>query len=178
MITPKLLKQHDLFSSLTADALSRFAAKAADIRLGPGEWLVREGERLSFFVILRGSLELTKEIEGREIHVSDYGAGEFFGEVNALFGIPALSSLRAKTRCRVAAFGPQQLQGLIQSPAECGKIIRKALQKGLAGGPRHVMGLPPVRVRVVGPPTDSSLQRPLAFLKSNRIAYEDFEECV
>ncbi|GGH17194.1 FAD-dependent oxidoreductase [Silvibacterium dinghuense] len=175
MITSKILKQHDLFSDLPSEALSRFARKAADIRLRRGEWLAREGERLFFFIILRGSLELTKEIEGREIHISDYNAGEFFGEANALFGIPALSSLRAKTSCRVAAFGSQQLQELIQSQTACGKIILQSLQDGLAGGPRHAMGLPTVRVHVAGRSNDSALQRPLAFLKSNRIAYEVIE---
>jgi thioredoxin reductase (NADPH) len=176
MITPKLLKQYDLFSSLPPEDLARLATRAADIRLSPGMWLAREGERVPFFFILRGSLELTKEIEGLEIHVSDYNAGDFFGEVNALFGIPALSSLRAKTACRIAALEPQQLQELIQSPTECGKIILKSLQRGLEGGPRHAMGLPTVRVRVVGPQSDPSHTRALAFLKSNRIAYESVEE--
>jgi thioredoxin reductase (NADPH) len=174
MITPKLLKKLDLFSSLPPDALARLAAKAADLRLSPRAWLAREGESLAFYVILRGSLELTKEVEGREIHISDYKAGDFFGEVNVLFGIPALSSLQAKTACRVAAFSPQQLQELIQSPTECGKIILESLRKGLEGGPRHAMGLPAVRVRF-SPGNDPSLTRALAFLKSNRIAYEPIE---
>lgn len=118
MITSKLLKKHELFSSLPPGDLVRLAEKAADIRLHSGEWLARQGERLRFFVILKGSLELTKEIEEREIHVTNYNPGDFFGEVNALFGIPALSSLRANAACRVAAFEPQQLQELIQSPTE------------------------------------------------------------
>ena len=176
MITSKLLKKHELFSSLPPGDLVRLAEKAADIRLHSGEWLARQGERLRFFVILKGSLELTKEIEEREIHVTNYNPGDFFGEVNALFGIPALSSLRANAACRVAAFEPQQLQELIQSPTECGKIILKSLQKGLEGGPRHAMGLPAVRVRVVGRESDPSLARAVAFLKSNRISYETISE--
>jgi thioredoxin reductase (NADPH) len=175
MITTKLLKRSNLFSSLPPGVIARLADKAADIRLAQGAWLAREGERLAFFVILNGSLELTKEIEGREIHVSDYNAGDFFGEVNALFGIPALSSLRARTACRVAAFEPQQLQELIQSHTECGRIILESLRKGLEGGPRHAMGLPAVRVRIVGQHNDPSLTRPLAFLKSNRIPYDTNE---
>jgi thioredoxin reductase (NADPH) len=176
MITPKVLRQIDIFSSLPNDALARLATKAADIRLSAGAWLAREGERIAFYVILRGSLELTKEVEGREIHISDYMAGNFFGEVNVLFGIPALSSLRAKTACRVAAFEPQQLQELIQSPTECGKTILDSLRNGLKGGPQHAMGLPTVRVRVVGQQKDPSLARALAFLKSNRIAHAMAED--
>lgn len=176
MITPKLLRQIDLFSSLPHDALVRLAAKAADIRLSVGAWLAREGERIAFYVVFRGCLELKKEVEGREIHVSNYNPGEFFGEANALFGIPALSSLQAKTACRVAAFGPQQLQELIQSSTECGKTILESLKNGLRGGPEHAMGLPPVRVCVVGQQKDHSLTRALAFLKSNRIPYATAED--
>lgn len=156
--------------------LAGLAAKAADIRLAPGEWLAREGERLAFFVILRGSLELTKEIEGRAIHISDYNSGDFFGEVNTLFGIPALSSLRARTTCRIAAFELQQLQGMLQSRTKCGDIILESLRKGLEGGPRHAMGLPAVRVRIGGQQNDPSLTRVLAFLKSNRIHYKTVKE--
>jgi thioredoxin reductase (NADPH) len=176
MITKKLLQRRNLFSSLPPNMVAGLAAKAADIRLAPGAWLAREGERLPFFVILNGSLELTKEIEGRAIHVSDYNTGDFFGEVNALFGIPALSSLRARTACRIAAFEPQQLQELIQSRTECGVIILESLRKGLEGGPQHAMGLPAVRVRIVGQQNDPSLTRALAFLKSNRIHYETVKE--
>jgi thioredoxin reductase (NADPH) len=38
------------------------------------------------------------------------------------------------------------------------------------------MGLPAVRVRVVGPPYDPSLMRVQAFLRSNRIPYEEAED--
>lgn len=176
MITARLLRQHGLFASLPDETLIRLAGKAADIRLEAGGWLVREGERPSFFVILRGSLELMKEIEGREIHVSDYGAGQFFGEVNALLGIPALSSLRARTKCRVAALGQQHLQELMQSDTACGKVLLEALREGLAGGPRHAMELPTVRVHIAGTINDPSLARPLAFLKANRIAFETVQE--
>jgi thioredoxin reductase (NADPH) len=176
MITTKLLQRRNLFSSLAPNMVAGLAAKAADIRLAPGAWLAREGERLAFFVVLNGSLELTKEIEGLTIHVSDYNTGDFFGEINALFGIPARSSLRARTACRIAAFEPQQLQELIQSRTECGDIILESLRKGLEGGPRHAMGLPAVRVRIVGQRHDPSLTRALAFLKSNRIHYETVAE--
>jgi len=176
MITLKMLRQLGLFSSLPDDALARLATRAADLRLNAGAWLAREGERLAFYVILSGSLQLTKEVEGKVIHISDYRAGDFFGEVNVLFGIPALSSLQAKTDCRVAAFGQQQLQELIQSHTECGEMILESLRDGLKGGPRHAMGLPVDRVRVVGPQDDPLLTRALAFLKSNRIAYTVAED--
>jgi len=172
MITPNLLAKLDLFSSLPEADLTRLAAKAADIRLTPGAWLAREGERLGFLVVLKGRLTLRKQINGKELHIADVAAGDFFGEVNALLDLPAASSLCALTHCRVAAFDRQQLKELMESSTECGAFIRKVLQTRLEDGPRHAMELSKVRVQAFGPREDPYLNQILKFLKSNRIAYE------
>jgi thioredoxin reductase (NADPH) len=172
MITPRLLAKLDLFSSLNQEDLTRLASKAADIRLAPGAWLAREGERLGFLVILKGRLAVRKQINGKELHIAEMTAGDFFGEVNALLDLPAASSLCALTHCRIAAFDRQQLKELMQSSTPCGDFIRKVLQTRLEDGPRHAMELSSVRVQVSGSRNDPSLGQILTFLKSNRIAYE------
>jgi thioredoxin reductase (NADPH) len=177
MITARLLAKLGLFSGLPHEELERLAGKAADIRLRPGDWLAREGERLPFVVILRGCLEVRKEIEGQEIHIDDLHAGEFFGEINALFGVPVLSSLSAKTACRIAAFEPAQLRELMEHTSLCGDVIRKELQFRMEDAPRFVMGLPLVRVRAARVAENDSLSRVLHFLKSNRISYENENAC-
>src|ERR1700722_2992723 len=103
MITPRLLAKLELFSSLDCKERTRLAAKAADLRLAPGAWLAREGERLGFFVVLRGRLAVRKQVNGRELHIADIAAGDFFGEVNTVLDLPAASSLWALTQRRVAA---------------------------------------------------------------------------
>jgi thioredoxin reductase (NADPH) len=172
MITPRLLAKLGLFSSLDCEDRTRLAAKAADLRLAPGAWLAREGERLGFFVVLQGRLAVRKQINGRELHIADIAAGDFFGEVNTLLDLPAASSLRALTHCRVAAFDRPQLTELIQSSTPCGQFIRKVLQTRLEDGPRHAMELSKARVQAFGSKEDPSLGQILKFLKSNRIAYE------
>lgn len=49
--------------------------KAADVRLRLGEWLVREGERSGFFVLLEGNVLFTKDIHGQEYEVQSHGPG-------------------------------------------------------------------------------------------------------
>ena len=44
MFTAEELKQAKLFSILSEPEVLRFAETAADVRLAPGEWLIREGE--------------------------------------------------------------------------------------------------------------------------------------
>jgi CRP-like cAMP-binding protein len=78
------------------------------VRLQAGEWLIREGELPYFFVLLEGSMELTKEVFGRR-SISPTTRGEFFGEVPLiLMGAPAFVSVMAKAPSRVARFDAQQ----------------------------------------------------------------------
>jgi len=172
MITGKSLKKLELFASLDTKDGEHLASKAADVQLKRGEWLVREGERLQFCVVLSGVLEMKKEWMGLEVHIAEFAAGDFCGEVSALFGIPAVSSLRAKTNCRVARFETQQLQELIQGPTDCGNTILSAMKRRLEDGPRHVMALPTARVRVLGGNNHREQGDVRSFLRLNRIAHQ------
>jgi thioredoxin reductase (NADPH) len=52
VITPDLLKDVPLFAEVPAAELSTIAARAADIQLRAGEWLIHEGEAPAFFIVL------------------------------------------------------------------------------------------------------------------------------
>jgi thioredoxin reductase (NADPH) len=99
------MSQIEIFSRLKPEEQQRFAMKAADVRLRPGDWLVRDGERSGFFVILEGRVQFTKDIHGREHTVQEHGPGEFFGELPNLLGTASGASIRAKTKCRIVT-GP------------------------------------------------------------------------
>jgi len=171
MITEKSLGKLELFASLESHQRESLASKAADIRLKPGEWLVREGERLQFCVVLSGVIELKKEVMGLDVHIAEFAVGDFFGEVSALFGIPAMFSLRAKKNCRIARFEDQQLQELLQGPTHCGSTILSALKRRLEDGPRHVLELPKARVRVDGTGKHRERAEIRSFLRLNRIPH-------
>lgn len=172
MITSELLKDTSLFASLADEDLARLSQAAADVSLEPEEWLVREGETLNFFVILEGALELSKEIMGRQVVMAQLGRGDFFGEVSALFGVPSLSSLRATSSSRLAQFGAQPLQELVQGPTACGATILKTLKERLAESGKHALGLPSARVQVIGSQLETDLSDIRTFLRLNRIPYE------
>ena len=65
MIAARDLEGIPIFDCLEPLERQRMAAKAADVRLQAGEWLIREGELPYFFVLLEGGMELTKEVFGR-----------------------------------------------------------------------------------------------------------------
>ena len=58
MISPNELQTIPIFACLDEAERQRFAERAADVRLQPGEWLIREGEVPSFFVLLEGSVQV------------------------------------------------------------------------------------------------------------------------
>jgi thioredoxin reductase (NADPH) len=172
MITPDLLRSRSLFASLPEEDLARLAQAAADVRLELDEWLVREGEKLHFFVVLEGRLRLSKELLGRDVALAQLGPGDFFGEVSALFGIPSGCSLRAISRCRVAQLGVQHLQELIRGSTACGATILKALKDRFADIENYALGLPSPRVKVIGSRPETDVSDIRTFLRLNRISYE------
>lgn len=62
-----------------------------DIRLKPGEYAIREGEKGEiFYMIEEGTLIATKTLEpGKEpVKVYDYKAGDYFGELSLIKNVP------------------------------------------------------------------------------------------
>lgn len=171
MLSPSLLKELRLFSDLDEESLGEISECAADVILDDGEWLVREGETLEFFIVLEGELELTKEVLSQKVRVARFGPGEFFGEAGALFQIPSLSSIRAVGRSRVVQLSAQQLQSLVQGPSQCGVTILRTLRERLLSSEQYARDLPAARVVLVGAGRVTDLAELRTFLKLNRIPY-------
>jgi thioredoxin reductase (NADPH) len=56
MFTAEELRQAKIFACLDEAECARVAQNAADIRLQPGEWLVRSGETAWFYVLYEGRI--------------------------------------------------------------------------------------------------------------------------
>jgi thioredoxin reductase (NADPH) len=172
MISPTELQTIPIFACLDEAARQRFAERAADVRLQPEEWLIREGEVASFFVLLEGKLQLVKDILGRSKELADYKEGDFFGEVPILMGAPALAAVQAVTKARVARFEAQHLLEMIQGSAACSAAILQTMTERLMKVQRFVTEVPSSRVLLVGTQYDSDCREIREFLSANRIAYE------
>ena len=92
-----------LIEPLPDDARKILAERAVLRRYGPGEVIVRKGDRSTeLFVIEEGAvgIELPRE-SGAPSEVAQLGAGECFGEMGLLTGEARSATVRAKTRCRL-----------------------------------------------------------------------------
>jgi thioredoxin reductase (NADPH) len=163
MISPTELESIPIFACLEETDRQRFAARAADVRLQPGEWLIREGEVPYFFVLLEGTVVVVKDILGRSQDVFEYKPGTFFGEVPILMGAPSFAGVKAKDdgKARVARFDAQQLFELVQTSAACSALILQTMTE-----------VPTSRVLLIGTQYDKDCREIRQFLSANRIPYE------
>jgi thioredoxin reductase (NADPH) len=166
------LKQFDLMSCLPEAQLERIAHGAADVRLQKGEWLIREGEQPSFFVMIDGSVEVLKDISGRDQVVKRYERGAFFGEVPLLLGTTAFVSCRAKEPSRLLRLDKLQFKEMVDSSPECSGLILKTMTDRLNYIQDRMMEIPVARVLVVGSQYDTDCRDIRSFLSVNRIPYE------
>ena len=172
MISPSELQTIPIFACLDEAERQRFAERAADVRLQPGEWLIREGEVASFFVLLEGQLHLVKDILGHSKELREYKAGDFFGEVPILLGAPSIASVQAASKARAARFDAQHLFELIQTSAACSALILQTMTDRLKTVQQFVSELPSSRVLLVGTQYDNDCRDIREFLSANRIPYE------
>ena len=174
MFTTDELKGIKLFSVLKETQILRLAEKAADVRLAPGDWLIREGEPPWFYILFEGRLRMVKDVLGlqKELFEYEYQVGDFFGETSILLGTPALVSLRAATPTRVARLDRQQLQDLIRDSKEASAMILQTMNDRLVRVQKYVTSVPSSRVLILGTEYDTDCRDIRAFLSANRIPYE------
>src|ERR1700733_2304747 len=174
MFTKDELKRIKLFSVLEETQILRLAEQAADVRLAPGEWLIREGEPPWFYVLFEGKLRMVKDVLGRsqEIFEYEYAIGDFFGETPILLGTQALVSLRAETPCRVARLDRQEFRNLIRASKEASAMILQTMNDRLMRAQKYATTVPSSRVLILGTKYDADCRDIRAFLSANRIPYE------
>jgi thioredoxin reductase (NADPH) len=174
MFTADELRQAKIFACLSEAECARLAQTVADVRIEPGEWLLREGEMPWFYVLFEGRLRIVKEILGRQTEFAeyDYQEGDFLGEMPLLLGAPVFASVRAITSCRIARLDRQQFHRLIQDSKEASALIVQTLNERLMRVQQRALTLPTARVHIFGRNRDTDCHDIRAFLSANRIPYE------
>src|SRR6195952_887971 len=172
MIYAEELKQVPIFACLTDGLRERIAQNAADLRLQKGEWLIREGEVPSFFVLLEGVLEVEKEYGGASQVRGRYQPGDFYGETPILLDSPTIASLRAHAPSRVLRLDRLQFKELIDCSPECSALIFQVMSRRVTMIREHTRDHNSVRVLIVGTQNDSPCREVRMFLSLNHIPFE------
>jgi thioredoxin reductase (NADPH) len=116
-----------MFPTLTSAQLERVAAHGRVRSIQAGEVLVEPGEQtVPFFVVTAGQVEVVRPSGTSETLVIVYGPGQFTGEVNMLYGRPALLRARASESGEVIEVDREHLLALVQTDSELSELIMRA----------------------------------------------------
>jgi hypothetical protein len=107
-----------------------FSTQLVNLVLGPGEVIVRQGERSErFFIIVEGEVEVRREGHGQDVIVTRHGPGQLFGEVGALTGAPQTATFVAVAKTVVMAVDRSSFQDFVtqSAAADLGQRIQGVL---------------------------------------------------
>lgn len=109
------LASEGIFTDLSADQLETLVEGSHLAAYGPGEAVVQEGdEGRSTFHVLRGSVEILKELEtGHTVAVRRLGPGEVFGEMTLFLDAPRSATVRATEECLLLEIDRDSIKGLL-----------------------------------------------------------------
>ncbi|NYF87975.1 FAD-dependent oxidoreductase [Tunturiibacter empetritectus] len=171
MITTDELKDLPLFESLSDEWRRMIAESAAELSVPAGEWIVREGETPSFFVLLEGSLTCEKDYGGTNKVSAPYAPGDFYGEIPILLDSVAIASLKSTAPSRLLRLDRVQFKDMIASSPRCNQIVVEVMTRRLKMIQNHMQTNDSLRVRVVGSQYSTECRDVRDFLSQNHISY-------
>jgi len=116
-----------VFPTLKPAQIERMAAIGRTRQVEPGEVLVEAGQKdAPIFVVKTGHVEVVQPSGPVEKPVALFAAGQFTGEISALFGRRILVRVRAKEAGEVIEIDREHLTQFLQTDAELSDIFIRA----------------------------------------------------
>ena len=108
------------FARLPAEAVvGIILAELEPCEVEAGAVIVRQGDPPGpMYLIDRGSFRVFRDDRGKRVYVASLGAGEYFGEMAALGGIPRNATVEAVTAGRLLTLGPETIKRLADALPE------------------------------------------------------------
>jgi thioredoxin reductase (NADPH) len=120
-------RREQTFPRLSQAQIARIAGLGERRRVKAGEILFELGEqRTHLFVIIEGTVEIVRPIDGREEAIVALGPGEFTGEINMLSARRSLVRARAVHDGAIVALDHEHVRALVQRDAELSEILMRA----------------------------------------------------
>lgn len=117
-----------MFPRLTAEQIERLAAQGLLRPITRGEVLIESGQHdVPFFVVKAGEIEVIRPSALGELLIAIVRAEQFTGDISMILGRPALMRLCVSEPGEVVELTRDQMHALIQTDAEIGEVLMKAL---------------------------------------------------
>jgi CRP/FNR family cyclic AMP-dependent transcriptional regulator len=125
------LQQSRIFAGLDRERIEAIERSGATAEFRPGELVIEEGRpNDQLFVILRGDLEvfLPKTDERlTKVSIAPVGPGDCIGEYSFIDDKPASASVAATTHVEVFKISRAEIQRILESDADAGRMIYRNL---------------------------------------------------
>lgn len=171
MITPKDLRTIPLFANIPESELQSIAARAADMHLQGGEWVMQEGETPSFFALLAGKLAVLKLVGSDEDTIATFEPGSYFGETSLLLGSPSVASIRTTEPSRVMRLEALDFHDLVISCPRLNAEVMRTMAQHVAQLQQATLNAPEQTVTIVGDRWDLACHDVRDFLARNHVPY-------
>jgi len=127
MAIPNDDRREQTFPRLTEAQIARIASFGERRAVARGQVLFAQGDSaVSFFVLLRGTMEIVNPGEQGDALVVVHEPGEFTGETNMLSGRRSLVTARMREDGEVIAFLPGALRALVERDPELSELLMRA----------------------------------------------------
>ncbi|MCP4040846.1 MAG: ATP-binding cassette domain-containing protein [Gammaproteobacteria bacterium] len=133
-VEAKQLQAIQILKELDKTHLDQIAKYFVTETLQAGQIVFREGdEGTKFFVIVRGSVEVIKQIDTPEEKLlAVIQDGEYFGEIALIRSTPRIATVRTRSVCTLLSLTRNQFFHIVKESDEWQTILNKAAQERLA----------------------------------------------
>ncbi len=121
------LARHPFFKDVAGFDFERFDRRVVWKKCDDGETIVDfEDKSTDVYFLLSGEVRvLLRTAAGKEVILADIKAGEFFGEMSAIDGIPRSANVTALTKAEVGIMPSSVFRDILFSTqAACDKVLR------------------------------------------------------
>jgi thioredoxin reductase (NADPH) len=125
--TPKMDRNEQMFPRLTPSQISRISSIGQQRPIKKGEILFDVGDaNTRFFVVIEGTIDVVRPIDGREELITVHRPGHFTGEINMLSARRSLVRARAASDGLTIVVDRNDLRTLVQRDPELSEILMRA----------------------------------------------------
>lgn len=132
MLCVPTLSSIELFKKLPTERLEWVCDRARKIEKSPGEIVVKEGDRVTgFMILLSGKVGVTHKREGIDMPFGQHYAPTFFGEIPVLSDEPMLVTLHAMDDCLIYEIDGEDFLSLLHENRDFERIVFRAVAQRL-----------------------------------------------
>jgi len=109
------------------------------VRTTEGERLITEGDKQdTLYLILKGTLHVTSNVEGRAVLLASLKDGDTIGEINIFDPTRASANVTSMGECLIWRLTREELEGLFEADPTVGVFVLKGLMKQLSARIRRM----------------------------------------